>query len=348
MGILCHALPQREAGAVRPPRCADQKPRDGAVFCPLGRKGKRSCFRRILPGREPRRSSLAGLHSRAGISGEEGATLKTAAALGCFCDQPDPVPAFQYDRPPEGETRFDWKGQTYRRGYRRCENCGHWTAEIEMDLTDFYRGGYVDGTYGERMKETFLKILALPAEKSDNQARVQRVLEFANKHLQKNKTPSLLDVGSGLAVFPFQMKEAGWCVTALDPDARAAIHAREMAGVRAIHGDFLTWEPESEERFDLITLNKVLEHVKDPIAMLRMARRCINPDGLLYVEVPDVSAAKIGPTREEFFIEHLQVFSLQSLIDALRKSGWEEQGIYPLMEPSGKFTLASFSILKKI
>lgn len=262
----------------------------------------------------------------------------------CFCDQPDPVPAFQYDHPPEGETQFDWKGQTYRRGYRQCRNCGHWAAEMQMDLADFYCGGYVDGTYGERMKETFLKILALPAGRSDNQARVQRVLEFAKKRLETNKTPKLLDVGSGLAVFPFRMKESGWDVTALDPDVRAVIHARTHAGVRAIHADFLSWEPKEEERFDLITFNKVLEHVENPVAMLQRARKWIRPGGLLYVEVPDSSAAKAGPNREEFFIEHLHVFSQESFALSLKRAGWNLGPISPLREPSGKFTIFGFAI----
>jgi len=268
--------------------------------------------------------------------------LKIASRLTCPCDRPDPVMAFQYNRPPAGETRFDWKGQTYRRGYLKCQNCGHWSAEIEMDLTDFYRGGYVDGTYGERMKETFLKISALSAEQSDNQGRVRRVLDYAEKHFDKKETHTLLDVGSGLAVFPFRMKEAGWNVTALDPDARATTHAREVAGVRAIHADFLTWEPKPDERFDLITLNKVLEHVEDPIAMLSRARRWIRPGGLLYVEVPDASAAQEGPEREEFFIEHLHVFSKNSLKLVSARAGLSLKACGTMREPSGKFSLFGF------
>jgi SAM-dependent methyltransferase len=215
---------------------------------------------------------------------------------------------------------------------------------MQMDLTDFYCGGYVDGTYGERMKETFLKILALPDAKSDNQARVQRVLEFAKRQLGKNKIPSVLDVGSGLAVFPFRMKEAGWDVTALDPDARAAEHARQNAKVHSVHADFLTWEPPEGSRFDVITMNKVLEHVEDPVAMLQRTRRWIRPGGFLYVEVPDASAAKAGPGREEFFIEHLHVFSQESCALSMRRAGWNLGPIAPLLEPSGKFTIFGFGI----
>jgi SAM-dependent methyltransferase len=212
-----------------------------------------------------------------------------------------------------------------------------------MDLTDFYRGGYVDGTYGDRMKENFKRILALPENQSDNSARVKRVLDFAKRNLEGQNAPNLLDVGSGLAVFPFRMKEAGWQVTALDPDVRAAVHAREQAGVKAIHADFLEYEPGEAGQFNIISMNKVLEHVESPVAMLARALRWIQSGGVAYLEVPDASAERLGPGREEFFIEHLHVFSPESLRLVIEKSGWTLLKITPLREASGKFTLAGFA-----
>jgi len=270
--------------------------------------------------------------------------LTTLTTRSCPCDKPDPVPAFQYNRPPEGETRFDWRGQTYQRGYKKCRNCGHWFAEIQMDLTDFYRGGYVDGTYGDRMKENFKRILALPENQSDNAARVKRILDFAKSRWGAKKVPNLLDVGSGLAVFPFRMREAGWQVTALDPDARAAEHARQNAKVHSVHADFLTWEPPESSRFDVITLNKVLEHVENPVAMLERARRWIRPGGFVYVEVPDAAAAQAGSSREEFFIEHLHVFTPRSLAEAALRAKWISERISQFTEPSLKLTVAGFFI----
>lgn len=286
---------------------------------------------------------MVGFNGGLGILGKEGSFLKLASGLTCPCDRPDPVPAFQYDQPPEGETRFHGSGQIYRRGYHRCRHCGHWSADIQMDLTDFYRGGYMDGTYGLRMQETFRRILTLPPERSDNTARVHRVLKFAEDLWGKGKSPSLLDVGSGLAVFPLRMREAGWKVTALDPDPRAALHAREQAGVQAIHADFLEYEPGEDDQFDMISMNKVLEHVKNPVAMLARALRWIQSGGVAYLEVPDASAERLGPGREEFFIEHLHVFSPESLRLVIEKSGWTPLQITPLREASGKFTLAGFA-----
>ena len=268
--------------------------------------------------------------------------MTRGTSLSCPCGKPDPVPAFQYNQPPEGETRFDLRGQTYQRAYKKCRNCGHWHAEIQMDLTDFYRGGYVDGTYGDRLKENFKRILALSENLSDNTARVKRVLDFAKRKWGEKKTPSLLDVGSGLAVFPYRMKEAGWQVTALDPDERAAAHARENAGVKSVHADFLQWEPETGERFDVITLNKVLEHVEEPITMMAHARKWIQPGGFFYIEVPNVTAAQKGPGREEFFIEHLHVFSESSLLSVAQRGGWCADSVFELQEPSGKLSLCAF------
>lgn len=211
-----------------------------------------------------------------------------------------------------------------------------------MDLTDFYKGGYVDGTYGARMKDAFCRILALPEERSDNAARVRRVRHFLSAKLGNSRSPSLLDVGSGLAVFPFRMREAGWRVTALDPDARAAEHAETHAGVPAIHADFMVWEPAAHAHFDVITLNKVLEHVENPVGMLAKACRWVRRGGFIYVEVPDAAAARVGPEREEFFIEHLHVFSKTSLKLASARAGLTVEACDALREPSGKFSLFAF------
>ena len=108
------------------------------------------------------------------------------------------------------------------------------------------------------------------------------------------------------------MKAAGWDATALDPDERACEHARRTVGVRAVHADFMLGG--NFGRYDAIALNKVLEHVPEPVAMLRKAGQCLEPGGFVYLELPDAEGARAeGFEREEFFIEHLHVFSLASL-----------------------------------
>lgn len=265
--------------------------------------------------------------------------------LHCPCDRRFDEPAFQYDAPPAGETRFDLGTQSYCRAYSCCRLCGHWYSDHKMDLSNLYSGAYVESTYGDQMRQTFDRILALPAEKSDNGGRVARILTFAEAFFPAGKTPTLLDVGSGLGVFPYRMKEASWSCTALDPDLKAAVHAQEVVGVQAVTGDFMSIGLEQLGIFDVITFNKVLEHVEDPVAMLSKASRHLNPNGFVYVEVPDgEAAANEGPGREEFFIEHHHVFSLVSLAIMSLRAGFRVLEVERLREPSTKFTLRAFLV----
>lgn len=268
--------------------------------------------------------------------------MTTSPTLQCPCNGAYEAAAFTYDAPPLGETAFDLRGQKYRRGYLRCAACGHWRADNAMDLGALYGGGYVDATYGDRMRATFERIVSLPPERSDNSGRVQRILDFGRHWFPERVSPHLLDVGSGLAVFPYRMKLAGWTCTALDPDARASAHARDHVGVAAVTGDFATASKAGLGQFDVITLNKVLEHVEDPVGMLGLAADHLAEGGFVYVEVPDEAAAVEGPGREEFFIEHLHIFSPASVAMLSERSGFVPVAIERLREPSGKFTLRAF------
>jgi SAM-dependent methyltransferase len=265
--------------------------------------------------------------------------------LRCPCERRHDRPAFSYDAPPAGETAFDLGGAVYRRAYLRCSVCAHWYSDNGMDLGALYGGAYVDSTYGPKMRETFDRIVALPPEKSDNAGRAARVRDFAAGFLKRGSAPTLLDVGSGLSVFPFRMKAAGWRCTALDPDPRAAAHAREVAGVEAVAGDFMAIPDADLGMFDVISFNKVLEHVLDPVPMLEKAARHLSPGGFIYVEVPDAEAAAAeGPGREEFFIEHHHVFSTESTALMARHAGLHPVAIEQVREPSSKFTLRAFLV----
>jgi len=254
---------------------------------------------------------------------------------------------FHYAAPPTGEIRYAGiDPSNYDRAFESCLNCGHCLARNFMDLSGLYSGDYVTSTYGESgIRAAFDRITALDPTRSDNVGRAKRVDGFLRKYLMmpnnSQRQPVVLDVGSGLGVFVHRMKESGWACVALDPDPRAVEHAQTHIGVTAVCNDFM--RSELSQQFDLVTFNKVLEHVPDPVAMLKKACTNVAARGLIYVEVPDAeAAARAGAGREEFFIEHLHVFSAASLVMLGRRSGLEVIGLERLQEPSSKFTLYAF------
>jgi SAM-dependent methyltransferase len=260
----------------------------------------------------------------------------------CLCGGRAFATVFDYRAPPEGEVRFAFAAGTYRRVVVRCERCGHFLSRHDMDAGALYNGAYVEATYGaDGLRRAFDRVTALPPGKSDNAGRVDAVIAFARRHFG-GRAPSVLDVGSGLCVFLHRLKrETGWPCTALDPDERAARHAREVAGVEARCGDFMTLE--ATALYNMVTLNKVLEHVPEPVAMLRRTLSHLAPGGAVYIELPDgESAVHEGPGREEFFIDHPHVFSLASMRILAGRAGFRVLEEARLREPSGKFTLRGF------
>jgi SAM-dependent methyltransferase len=239
-----------------------------------------------------------------------------------------------YDARPEGETPFDLEAP-YERSYLRCARCGHFTSHHDLDLSALYSGEYMDATYeGDALARTYERIMSLPAEQSDNVQRVRRLVGWLGG------SGRVLDVGSGLAVFPARMKEAGWECTALDPDVRAVAHARDTVGVAAVQADFMSTRDLGT--YDLVTFNKVLEHVEEPVSMLARAAALLAPEGSVYIELPDGEAASEDSFgREEFFIEHLHVFSMASLCILVARAGLRVVRAERLREPSGKYTLAA-------
>jgi SAM-dependent methyltransferase len=215
-----------------------------------------------------------------------------------------------------------------------------------MLISDQYSGAYADATYGgaDGMREAFYRIVSLPSEKSDNAGRVRRVCEYAAARLgSRPAKPALLDVGAGLGVFPHAMMKAGWDVTALDPDPRNESHYRDIVCVKPVISDFLKLPAGALRRtFDVVSFNKVLEHVCDPVRMLARAADLCSAGGLVYLEVPDVTASTEGQNREEFLFGHEHVFSIASTALLLQRSGFRPLRLERLREPSGKFTIFGF------
>lgn len=195
-------------------------------------------------------------------------------------------------------------------------------------------------TYGASLSSKFDKILALPVSESDNESRVAWLLKTVYE-LTGSKSWTerrVLDVGSGLGIFPYRLQqETDVEVMALDPDPTAVLHL-ESIGLRAIPG---TLEAHNlTERFDIVTVVKVLEHVEQLDVFLSRVRGLLCSQGLVYVEVPDADAAsKDAELPEEFFIEHLWGFTKRSCKMLLHSQGFDVRIVEAVLEPSGKRTL---------
>jgi len=129
----------------------------------------------------------------------------------------------------------------------------------------------------------------------DNRRSIFEIIIFreAKKVLRKARriypqAKSLLDFGSGKGQFLKVAQDLGWKGLGIETAQERARFATEKYGVSVIP-DFYQGGKIKEGSFDLICLNHVLEHLPDPLGLLK-ALLDQNAEKLLYLEVPRVDS----------------------------------------------------------
>src|SRR5437588_3368376 len=99
----------------------------------------------------------------------------------------------------------------------------------------------------------------------------------------------LLDFGCGGGSFLTRMRGLSWKVTGLDVSAAAVERVRKELGLEALVGS-LPHPDLQPASFDLVTMWHSLEHVHNPLEILREAHRLLRPGGQLIVAVPNIDS----------------------------------------------------------
>ena len=144
------------------------------------------------------------------------------------------------------------------------------------------------------------------------------------------------------------MKKLGYKTYCIDPDPVAIEHARNTIKVDGAYCGNI-FENTNYDSFGLITFNKVLEHLLNPIDYLEKSKDYLNKDGILYIELPEgdkIVEQELIEKRAEFAIEHYYVFNQTSMNYLLTNSGFKIIDSDIITDPSGKYTIYAFA--KKI
>jgi SAM-dependent methyltransferase len=92
----------------------------------------------------------------------------------------------------------------------------------------------------------------------------------------------LLDIGCGTG----WLSEHFSSYTGIDGSPDAVAMARDL-GRNVLHGNVDEPLPFADQSFEAIVMKDLLEHVADPVALVREARRVLRPGGLLFASSPD-------------------------------------------------------------
>lgn len=269
--------------------------------------------------------------------------MKLSSSINCKCNYIYCKKIFQYNKRPKSEKKFHIIGK-YKRSFYECCLCNHIFSKLYFKFNSIYSKEYFDLTYKNKknLNDKFDFIKNLPISKSDNKNRVRRINNFFSK-IKKIKSKSVLDVGSGIGIFLYEMKKFKWITSGIEFDQRYSNFCKTKLKIKISNKNFL--KKSTKKKYDLITFNKVLEHISFPKKLLKHSAKLLNKNGIVYIEVPDSKVKIEGKFRNEFCPDHLHLFSEQSLSLLAQNTGLEVVKIQRVIDPSGKFTI--FCFLKK-
>jgi 2-polyprenyl-3-methyl-5-hydroxy-6-metoxy-1,4-benzoquinol methylase len=142
--------------------------------------------------------------------------------------------------------------------------------------------------------------------------------------LVKNKKANILDIGCSTGALLSLFKSHGYSnLLGIDPSASCARTVKKIYGIEARANNIANFK--SRQKFDLIVLSAVLEHLVDLKKPLEKIWSLLKDDGLLFIEVPDAErfASYIFTPFQQFSIEHINYFSKYSLRNLLSKFYFE-------------------------
>jgi len=135
------------------------------------------------------------------------------------------------------------------------------------------------------------------------------------QHIANKRNGLLLDIGAGTGAFANTMKNAGWEVTGIEPDEMARVNALNRYGIQLLPADSLAQL--AQEKYDLITMWHVLEHVHDIHAYLEKFHQILKVDGKLLIAVPNYTSFDADIHKEHWAAydvpRHLYHFSPKSI-----------------------------------
>lgn len=213
---------------------------------------------------------------------------------------------------------------TTQNGYKvvRCKSCGLVYVNPRPDnealkhLYDEYhqRNGKDVNDWAKLMGKNFKEILL-----------------FLNKALpDKGK---LLDIGCGYGHFIEIMKRQGWSVYGIDLSPKVLLYAKEKGlDVLETSIDDVSFP---DEYFDVVTAFYVLEHVTNPLHVLKNMYKMLKPCGILVLRVPHTTP--IIRILSFFRIKnnlydtpyHLFDYSPEIIIQLLKKAGFSSVKVTP-------------------
>lgn len=138
-------------------------------------------------------------------------------------------------------------------------------------------------------------------------------------------TGRVLDLGSGYGYFRKALQDAGFQHEGVEISKHANAVSKSLYGFDSYQGLLSEHLDKFSESFDVVVLSDVIEHVADPIALLKEIYTVVKPGGFVVIKTPNLDCPEemlFGPRYHSYKREHLIYFTNDALIAYAAKAGF--------------------------
>ncbi len=197
--------------------------------------------------------------------------------------------------------------------YSRCDRCGLVSLmNVPIDLDRYY-----DPTYH-----------AFPTSVADMERGAEHErfkIDLVQRFVSRGR---LLEIGPSWGAFCLLAKRAGFEVEAIEMDSRCREFLSTRIGVRTINGDGEVEALSQASTADVIALWHVVEHLRDPWALIARAAERLAPGGVIVIATPNPAALQFRVLGRFWphidAPRHLHLLPPALLHDKVRALGLEE------------------------
>lgn len=195
------------------------------------------------------------------------------------------------------------KGSSIDFSVYQCRSCGLVQSPVRLKV-DYYDDYLMSTTFSKQLTDYL-----------DN-----LVDTFVNKY--KLLAGRVLDIGAGDGAFMHPFRKRGFDVVGIEPSQRSR-EVAEQAGFTVYPGYVEEDTLVPEGPYDVFVSRQVLEHVDDIKGVLTGIRKNLKPNGYGIVEVPSLEKAIKDSRFYDFFPDHVNYYSLDSLALAMELNGFK-------------------------
>jgi len=150
----------------------------------------------------------------------------------------------------------------------------------------------------------------------------------------------VIDIGASTGVMLDIFKSESWKTWGVEPSNSASV--AEDKGHKVVK-DIFERAKLPKNYFDVIVLNHTLEHMDDPLFVLKKVYGLLKKEGIVFIDVPNFGslASKILGKHWPYLLpqEHKHQFTKKSLVQMLKKAGFKvvhfesRSGLYEYANP---------------